>query len=89
MWKLKVSSSVQFGSVAQLCPTPCDPMDCSMAGLPIHHQLPELTKLMSFELVMPPTISSPVVPFSSCLQSFPASGSSQMSQFFSSGGQSI
>ena len=36
-----------------------------------------------------PTISSSVVPFSSCLQSFPASGSFQMSQFFTSGGQSI
>ena len=36
-----------------------------------------------------PTISSSVVPFSSCLQSFPASGSFQMSQFFASGGQSI
>ena len=35
-----------------------------------------------------PTISSSVVPFSSCLQSFPASGSFQMSQFFASGGQS-
>ena len=36
-----------------------------------------------------PTISSSVVPFSSCLQSFPASGSFQMSQFFTSGGQNI
>ena len=36
-----------------------------------------------------PTISSSVVPFSSCLQSFPASGSFQMSQFFASGGQSV
>ena len=36
-----------------------------------------------------PTISSSIVPFSSCLQSFPASGSFQMSQFFTSGGQSI
>ena len=36
-----------------------------------------------------PTISSSVVPFSSCLQSFPASGSFQMSQFITSGGQSI
>ena len=36
-----------------------------------------------------PTISSSVIPFSSCLQSFPASGSFQMSQFFISGGQSI
>ena len=36
-----------------------------------------------------PTISSPVVPFSSCLQSFPASGTFQISQLFASGGQSI
>ena len=36
-----------------------------------------------------PTISSSVIPFSSCLQSFPALGSFQMSQFFTSGGQSI
>ena len=36
-----------------------------------------------------PTISSSVVPFSSCLQSFPASGSFQMNQLFTSGGQSI
>ena len=36
-----------------------------------------------------PTISSSVIPFSSCLQSFPASGSFQMSQFFASGGQSF
>ena len=36
-----------------------------------------------------PTISSSVIPFSSCPQSFPASGSFQMSQFFASGGQSI
>ena len=36
-----------------------------------------------------PTISSSVIPFSSCLQSFPASGSFPMSQFFISGGQSI
>ena len=36
-----------------------------------------------------PSISSSIVPFSSCLQSFPASGSFPMSQFFASGGQSI
>ena len=36
-----------------------------------------------------PTISSSVIPFSSCLQSFPESGSFPMSQFFTSGGQSI
>ena len=32
---------IQFSSVAQLCPTLCDPMDCSTPGLPVHHQLPE------------------------------------------------
>ena len=36
--------SVQFGSVAQSCPTLCDPMDCSTPGLPVHHQLPEFTQ---------------------------------------------
>ena len=34
----------QFSSVTQSCPTLCDPMDCSMPGLPVHHQLPELTQ---------------------------------------------
>ena len=35
---------IQFSSVAQLCPTLCDPMNRSMPGLPVHHQLPELTQ---------------------------------------------
>ena len=48
-----------------------------------------LLKLMSIESVMPSNHSSSVVPFSSCLQSFPASESFPMSQFFASGGQSI
>ena len=34
----------QFSSVAQLCPTLSDPMNCSMPGLPVHHQLPESTQ---------------------------------------------
>ena len=33
-----------FSSVARSCPTLCDPMDCSMPGLPVHHQLPEFTQ---------------------------------------------
>ena len=37
-------SSVQFSSVAQSCPTLCDPMNCSTPGLPVHHQLPEFTE---------------------------------------------
>ena len=36
--------SVQFSSVAQSCPTLCDPMNCSTPGLPVHHQLPEFTQ---------------------------------------------
>ena len=48
-----------------------------------------LLKLMSTELMMPSTVSSSVSPFSSCRQSFPALGSFQMSQFFTSYGQSI
>ena len=47
-----VQFSVQFNSVAQSCPTLCDPMDCSTPGLPVHHQLPKLLKLMSIESVM-------------------------------------
>ena len=37
-------SSVQFSSVAQSCPTLCDPMNCSTPGLPVHQQLPEFTQ---------------------------------------------
>ena len=36
--------SIQFSSVAQSCLTPCDPMNCSTPGLPVHHQLPEFTQ---------------------------------------------
>ena len=81
--------SHQFSSVIQLCPTVCDPMDWSIPGFPVHHQLLELVQIHVIELVMSPTISSSVFPFSSCLQSFPASRSFPMSQFFASGGQSI
>ena len=36
--------SVQFSSVAQSCPSLCNPMDCSTSGLPVHHQLLEFTQ---------------------------------------------
>ena len=39
-----IFSSVQFSSVAQSCLTLCNPMDCSMLGLRVHHQLPEFTQ---------------------------------------------
>ena len=40
-----VYTSVQFSSVAQSCLTLCDPMNCNMPGLPVHHQLLELTQI--------------------------------------------
>ena len=79
--------SVQFSSVTQSCLTLCEPMDCSTPGLPVHHQLPQFTQ--THVHWFGDAISSSVAPFSSCLQSFPASGSFQMSQLFASGGQSI
>ena len=42
--KINKRTSVQFSSVAQSCPTLCDPMNCSTPGLPVHHQLPEFTQ---------------------------------------------
>ena len=41
---LYIFSSFQFSSVAQSCPTLCDPMNRSTPGLPVHHQLPEFTQ---------------------------------------------
>ena len=51
--------SVQFSSVAQLCPTLCNPMKCSTPGLPVRHQLPSSLRLTSIESVMP---SSHLIP---------------------------
>ena len=77
-------------SFPKLCPTLCDPMDCRHARLP-HPSLSPRVCSNSCPLSQwcHPTISSSVVPFSSCLQSFPASGSFLMSQLFASSGQSI
>ena len=80
--------SVQFSSVTQLCPILCDPMNCSMTGLPVHHQLLEFTQTHVYRVsaaIQP--ISSSVVPFSSCPQSLPAPESFAMSQLFAWGGQ--
>ena len=86
MWGL--FSSVQFsGSVMS---NSLWPYGLQHASLPVHYQLPELTQTHVHDgREFHPTISSSVIPFSSCLQSFPASGSFQVSQFFASGGQSI
>ena len=81
--------SVQFSSVAQLCPTLCYPMDAKHARLPCPSPPPRAcSNSCPLSRWCHPTISSSVVPFSSHLQSFPASGSFPMSQFFASGGQS-
>ena len=43
-------SSVQFSSVTQSCLTLCDPTNCSMPGLPVHHQLPEFTQTHVYQV---------------------------------------
>ena len=89
-------------SAAQSCPTLFDSMDCSTPGLPVHHQLQELTqthvsftiswsllKLMSFESVMPSNHLILCRPLLLPPSVFPASGSFPVSQVFASGGQSL
>ena len=68
----------------------CDPMDCSTADFPVLPYLPEIAQIhIQLNLWCHPTTLSSVIPFSSCLQSFPASGSFPVSQLFTSSGQSI
>ena len=79
-----------FGSVAQLCPTLCDCMNGSTARPPCPSPTPGVySNSCPLSRWCCPTISSSVVPFSSCPQSFPASGYFPMSQLFTSGGQSV
>ena len=84
-----MSVSVQFSSVTQSCPTLCNPMDCSTPGLRLSSTPGAYSNWCPSCQWCHPTISSSVVPLSSCFQSFLASGSFQMSQFFASGSQSI
>ena len=70
-------------SVTKSCLTLCNPIECTRSGFPVLHYLPEFAQTQWCHL----TISSSVI--SSCPQSFSASGSFQMNQFFASGGQSI
>ena len=68
----------------------CDPMDCSHARLPCPSSCPgACSNSCLLNRWCHPIISPSVVPFSSCLQSFPASGAFLMSRLFASGGQSI
>ena len=79
----------RFSSVAQLCPT-LWPRGLQYTRLPCLSPTPEVySDSCPSSPWCHPTISSSVIPFSSLLQSFPASGSFHMSQFFASGGQSI
>ena len=75
----KVFDCVQFSSVTQSCLTLWDPMNHSTPGLPVHHQLLEFTHSCLLSWWCHLTISSSIVPCSSCLKSFPPSGSFQMS----------
>jgi len=82
-------SSVQFSPVAQSCLT-LRPHGLQHARLPCPSPIPKVcSSSCPLSRWCHPTISSSIVPLSSCLQSFPASGSFPMSQFFQSGGQSI
>ena len=75
--------------VAQLCTNLCDSLDCNTPDFPVLHHFLELAQTHAHwvgDAIQP---SHSVIPFSSCLQSFPASGSFLMSQLFTSGGQSI
>ena len=79
----------QFSSVAQSCPS-LPPHGLQHARPPCPSPTPGVySNSRPLSWWCHPTISSSIVPFSSCLQSFPASGSFQMSQFFTSGSQSI
>ena len=75
----KPLSSVQFSSVAQSCPTLCDPMNRSTPGLPVHHQLPEFTQTHvhrvsdAIQPSHPLSSPSPPAPNPSQHQSFPMS----------------
>jgi len=82
-------SSVQFSSIAQSCPT-LRPHEPQHARPPCPSPIPGVhPNPCPLSRWCHPTISSSVFPFSPCPQSFPVSGSFQMSQLFPSGGQSI
>ena len=79
----KFTQSYCCSSVAQLCLTLCDPMNCSMPGFPVLHHLLEFAQTHVHWI--DDANSSFVAPFSSCPQSFPASGSFPVSWVFTSG----
>ena len=57
--------SLRSSSITQLCPTLCDPMDCSMPGLPVYHQLPDFTQTHAHRVsdaIQPSHLLSPSLP---------------------------
>ena len=85
-----IKNSVQFSSVAHLCLTLCNPMNHSMTGLPVHHQLPELAQTHVHWISDAIQPSHPLSSFSPpAFKLSKHEGSLQMSQLFSSGSQSI
>ena len=85
VWNVEISVS----SVGQPCPILCIPMDCSMPGFPVHHQLPEFAQTHVHwigDAIQPSHPLSPSPPAFSLSQH---QGFFLMSQLFTSGGQSI
>ena len=80
---------ILLNSMTQSCPTLCDLMDHSMPGFPVHHQLPELLKLMSIKSVMLSNHFILYCPLLLLPSVFPIIRVFSMCQFFASGGQSI
>ena len=72
-------------SVTQLCPALCEPVDCSMPGIPVLHHIPEVAQTHVHWVGDAIQTSCPVISFLSCLQPFPASESFPISWLFASG----
>ena len=85
--------SFRFISVAQSCPTLCDPMDCSLPGFPVCHHLPEVAQTRVYwvsDAIQPPhLLSSPSLPAFNLSQHQGSFFFSPMNQCITSGGQSI
>ena len=76
-------------SVSKLCPTLCNPMDCSMPSFPVAYHLLECAQVHVHRICGAIEPSHPVTVFSFCLQSSPTSGSFPINQLFASGAQNI
>ena len=85
----RLSSSSRSSSISKSCLALCDPMDCSTPASLSSPAPGACSNSCPLSRWCHPVLSSSVVPFSSCLQSFPALRSFPRSQFFTSGGQSI